>query len=79
MISLGQQRLIFAVAGRSGLRTDQVFDLVECCSDLRVRDVGELTTKESGKLVGVLLKMERNCPARPTEVQAVRRGGRIAR
>src|SRR3990172_7070937 len=76
MISPGQQRLVFAVAGRIGLRTDQVFDLAECCSDLRTRDVSELTTKESGKLVAVLKKIERNCPARPAEVQA---GRRIAR
>ena len=82
MISSPQQRLIFATARRIGLRSDQVFDLAECCSALRTRDVSELTVKESGRLVGVLKKMERNTPARLAEDQAelpLRRSRRVAR
>jgi hypothetical protein len=58
-IRSGQRRLIFATAGRVGLRAEQVFDLVECATAGRTRAIAQLTIGEARWAIGVLKVMER--------------------
>jgi hypothetical protein len=56
----GQRKLIFATAGRLGLRDEQLHDLVEGVSDQRTRAIARLTIQEARRLIGLLKTMERN-------------------
>jgi hypothetical protein len=56
----GQRRLIFYVAGRLGLRDEQLHDLTECTSNYRTRSISRLTIAEARRLTGLLKKIERN-------------------
>jgi hypothetical protein len=58
-IRSGQRRLIFATAGRIGLRDEQLHDLVESVSDYRTRAIAHLTLREARRLIGILKRMER--------------------
>lgn len=59
-LSAGQRRLVFAVAGRLGLRDEQLHDLVESASDYRTRAIARLTVGEARRLIGILKTLERN-------------------
>lgn len=85
----GQRRLIFATATKLQLRTEQLYDLVECASEDRTRVLPQLTIGEARWVIGVLKTMERTgtrpapaaAPAPDLVVdealvrQAIRRGG----
>lgn len=69
-IRSGQRRLIFSVAGRIGLRDEQLHDLIEWASGERTRAISRLTIAEARRLTGLLKRMERAAGIVPPDVEA---------